>query len=493
VAAPSSATGTLSTSTPPSTNLLAAAPIIYYVSTSGSDANDGLSTNTPFASLAKAGAAATHPGDVIALKRGDTWSSGTAVQISHGGSSGAPIVWDGGLWGSGANAVIQSNANRGPMNMAVVNIIGTSYVTFQNITIDGNNTATFGLVIGGTDNYESYPSRQNAESYITVQDSTIKNCGNGSDQRIALMVRTWNNDMSNITLQRLVIDGSDDEGVAFYPGKSQDGATPAQISNSYLGYSTITNYGRRNSPQGEGLLINNKTMGLVVEHNTIIQGPYGHGPSVAFAANESNTAYYPTGTIVRYNDLRVRDKWAVSIFIGRPITADLYYNKISSATTATDSSGGGVVIWNADYTGAALRFFNNTIYTTGGMGFYSQMTAGADTFINNIVYNTGTNLCLAADRAGLMIHSNNALFRSAGSAMTVVYESGSFDRSTLNTWEPTAVAADPAMTNPGAYDFTLTSGSPAIDAGASLGLSPDFAGTSVPQGRSPDIGAYEWK
>jgi hypothetical protein len=41
-------------------------------------------------------------------------------------------------------------------------------------------------------------------------------------------------------------------------------------------------------------------------------------------------------------------------------------------------------------------------------------------------------------------------------------------------------------------DFNLQSTSPCIDAGAEVQLSSDYAGTVVPQGRKPDIGAYEY-
>jgi len=41
-------------------------------------------------------------------------------------------------------------------------------------------------------------------------------------------------------------------------------------------------------------------------------------------------------------------------------------------------------------------------------------------------------------------------------------------------------------------DFQLSSNSPAIDAGANVGLTRDFADTAVPQGSAPDIGAFEY-
>lgn len=47
--------------------------------------------------------------------------------------------------------------------------------------------------------------------------------------------------------------------------------------------------------------------------------------------------------------------------------------------------------------------------------------------------------------------------------------------------------------DPAKGDYRLKAGSPAIDAGADLGYKRDLAGTPVPQGKAPDIGAYEFK
>lgn len=45
--------------------------------------------------------------------------------------------------------------------------------------------------------------------------------------------------------------------------------------------------------------------------------------------------------------------------------------------------------------------------------------------------------------------------------------------------------------DPARRDYRTRPGSPAIDAGTDVGLKEDFAGTRVPQGQAPDIGAYE--
>ena len=39
--------------------------------------------------------------------------------------------------------------------------------------------------------------------------------------------------------------------------------------------------------------------------------------------------------------------------------------------------------------------------------------------------------------------------------------------------------------------FKPKTGSPAIDHGATLPYTQDYAGTTIPQGKGPDIGAFE--
>ena len=53
-----------------------------------------------------------------------------------------------------------------------------------------------------------------------------------------------------------------------------------------------------------------------------------------------------------------------------------------------------------------------------------------------------------------------------------------------------AVNADPRFVS--TTDYHLRGGSPAKDTGASVGLTSDYDGATVPKGAAPDIGAYEW-
>jgi hypothetical protein len=63
---------------------------IYYVSTTGSDSNDGRTQATPFKTLAKVNSLNLGQGDEVLFKCGDTWQ-GEVLEISKSGIQGMPI------------------------------------------------------------------------------------------------------------------------------------------------------------------------------------------------------------------------------------------------------------------------------------------------------------------------------------------------------------------------------------------------------------------
>ena len=76
----------------------------YYVSSSGNDSANGLSSSTPWQSISKVNSSFSgfNPGDRILFKRGDVFYG--TLRISRSGSSGNPITIS--AYGSGANPVI---------------------------------------------------------------------------------------------------------------------------------------------------------------------------------------------------------------------------------------------------------------------------------------------------------------------------------------------------------------------------------------------------
>lgn len=123
----------------------------YYVSTSGNDANNGTSTNTPFRTIGKA-ASVVNAGDVVNV-RGGTYSE--SVFVTRGGTLGNPVTFQN----------YQSE---------VVTLLGPSAsnpgitITVPNVTIDGLRVTGFtegGIALQGMSNSSSYTTIKNCQGY----------------------------------------------------------------------------------------------------------------------------------------------------------------------------------------------------------------------------------------------------------------------------------------------------------------------------------------
>jgi len=121
------------------------------------------------------------------------------------------------------------------------------------------------------------------------------------------------------------------------------------------------------------------------------------------------------------------------------------------------SNGGGTV--GIEVSGSNIALYNNTVSDVNGYGILI-ISGSSNSVRNNIAY-------------------GNAPDFAAGSSVSVA---------------DNLFGTDPMFVNAGSGNFQLQTGSPAIDAGASLSLvTADKIGVARPQGGATDIGAYEWK
>lgn len=78
----------------------------YYVSSSsGNDTNTGLSTSTPWKTVAKVNAAALVAGDSVVFKKGDVWRE--RLTLMKSGTQGSPITYT--SYGTGSNPVLDGS------------------------------------------------------------------------------------------------------------------------------------------------------------------------------------------------------------------------------------------------------------------------------------------------------------------------------------------------------------------------------------------------
>jgi parallel beta-helix repeat protein len=160
-------------------------------------------------------------------------------------------------------------------------------------------------------------------------------------------------------------------------------------------------------------------------------------------------------------------------------------NRIHDITQGMDQRRAGIL-----FAGNNTVVYNNLIYNINTNGTYSGSqsaisgyTGDSNKIYNNtIVNNRGTSIDLASV-------SNTQVSNNVSYGNSVEIASGG-SGTTLTT---NLIGIDPQFVNPAGGDFHLKSGSPAIDAGTTLtSLTTDIAGTPRPQGKTFDIGAYEY-
>lgn len=139
-----------------------------------------------------------------------------------------------------------------------------------------------------------------------------------------------------------------------------------------------------------------------------------------------------------------------------------------------------------------MNYFNNVIVETKKQFAYPKKlfwisdpsSAGAINFQNNIVWlKTGIHFATKTNDTSVLHHTNNIYLISGGGLLGVTTNPTEILASALPLFADTT--GDPA-----AWNFELLPGAVAIDMGADVGLSRDYAGKSI--SGKPDLGIFEW-
>ena len=152
---------------------------------------------------------------------------------------------------------------------------------------------------------------------------------------------------------------------------------------------------------------------------------------------------------------------------------------IANNTFAYNAYRGGLVVWGSRCNNSRIEnniFYENSVNVPSapqGIEFVSSSSVTGVKIRNNIAYATSP---------------GSTVFITPGMTKWVHYtESGN----SVNVSDPRFVHAPATL--PDWPNFSLTAGSPAIDKGLDITtIRADFDGTPRPQGRAPDIGAYEY-
>ncbi len=184
-----------------------------------------------------------------------------------------------------------------------------------------------------------------------------------------------------------------------------------------------------------------------------------------------------TGSIVENCTVTSSDWSLHGLWISGGIDCCVHNNIINMTATSGASLSPGVA---DDDSGTGNMVVNNTIYACTGAAYESPDDETGRVFKNNILYECGYGI--HAGNTGID-HGHNILWEVPAANLIIP---GTDSTYVLNATEGVIdpMLVDPDNPNQLMKDFNLQAGSPAIDAGAYVGL--PF------QGLWPDIGAFEY-
>lgn len=410
--------------------------VTYYVATTGSDSNPG-TVGSPFLTISK-GASVTAPGDTVYIRGGIY--TGTANRIASDAytvPSGTSTGW--GTTDAGAITIKgypgETATIRHPNGTNGIKLVDGSphYLIIQDLTLDGSLSTSVdeGVYIA------------NNSHHIRLQRITAAHYWSGAMQFSAFRVAA-SYDYTFATFIELLDSDISDAGL----DTSDTGHGGPGLNNGYclyalVDYLTIRNTACHDNPGSIGFNIYGDN--VVMERNRVYHNGRVRAGSSKAGINICSAAY--------------GDPAGVGGGPALPCTNWIFRNNL-----VYDNDGPGVQI----YTGATgVKVYGNSIYGNSGYGVLGQYYSSGPIIRNNIIYsNSSGSICdlgfTGSCTGGTATQGNN-------------------------------LTTNPGFTNPGVGDFTITSSSPAFDAGANLSpdLTDDFVGTARPVAAAYDIGAYE--
>jgi len=363
-------------------------------------------------------------------------------------------------------------------NSSNVTVQSSKFWTVQNCELYFGNSATAdgaGVNVNNSDNF-------------TVTDSHVNYAlGDG-----IIVYNSINATVSNNLVEN-VFDGGVNSGG---DGIQVDGNRGANSTDNFKILNNIVS--RPNTSVEKGCIIAQCGQNGIISGNTCTSGKFG----ISLNGSNGVISYnYVTGTGI-YGGIRISRDIDMS-------GMKIFYNIVTN-TVGTGFGCAGITITDdtRDHTGdpvgddkanrSNFLIANNVLYNTYYGISIDQLFSGV--IRNNIVWtDTGFASPLRFKFSGIIPNEtlvvDNNIWQIKGTSSFANF--GSSYYSTLATWQATgydahSTTADPLFANPSALDFSLQSASPAIDAGADLGLTEDYDGTVLPQGGAPDIGAYEY-
>jgi uncharacterized repeat protein (TIGR02059 family) len=506
----------------------------YYISSSGKDTNNGLSSSAPWKTIAKVNASSFSPGDTIFFNKGDTWRE--PLTVSSSGSESAYITFA--SYGAGSAPKILGSEE------VTSWIYDTGNVWYSKNAVDDPYALSrhANIYFKETNGNISWGRAEKVEK----KDLTVEYDWGWISNHIYIYSSTDPNTRysgAEITQREICVDMNSKEYLAFngleiaYSGNwGITGDIPySELSGLIVRNCHIHHIGIKGSVGAYGLSIWYSDM--LIKDNIIhdcgrrlislyLYNQVIHPHDVIIDGNTLYDGYHTSGIDINTNaagswkNIIIRN----NIFYQNTNSIDAVENPtvenifIAEQGTLTGSVS-DVYIYNNIFKNpnyysillehaSSIYIYNNTFYgdnpaaTTLNGGFIGMSGAGSYTIKNNIFYNnishsTNANFrCLAvASTTGTAISDYNLFYKTDESQTLVSWHSTGYASSQWATYKKVSGqdAHSPTPDDPffvSSSDYHLRAGSPAIGTGVNIGLKTDYDGNAFKN--PPSIGAYEY-
>ncbi len=474
----------------------------YYVSTSGNNANNGLSPNSAWQTIQYA-AANVAAGDTVNIL-GGVYNEAVNIPVS-GSATAGPITFQN---YAGQTATIDGTGLGVPGGQyGLINIQSQSFITIQGLEVRNYKTKSakdvpIGIYVSGAGsnlqllnnhihNIETTAKGCNANAlgvafYGTEAPASLNNVtvsGNELDDMMTgcSETMTFNGNVDTFTVTNNLIHDDSNIGVDAI-GFEKVAPDPAydQARNGYIGENTVYNITSQGNPSypkncwcADGIYVDGGT-NIIIERNEV------HNVDLGIEMASEHLGKVTSYVIARSN----------LVYFGN--SAGISIGGYGNGRGGSDN----------------VTIVNNTLYendgqNTGSGEFQIQFHATNNIFENNIVYATSqgllvNNLTKSTPDPAVLNYNVYCSPLPEGSAIFKwvhkIYKGFSaYQAATGN--DADSYYADPLFLNGVTPDLQVEPNSPAVNAGINLGPQVvgtlDFAGNPRVQGSNIDIGAYE--
>ena len=325
----------------------------YYVATGGSDANNGTSTTTPWATISKVNSQTLAPGDTVKFSCGNSFSG--TLTLSQSGTSAAPVTIDSYGCDSASGIgfpVIQAGSGSG------ISATDVQYITVQNLVVAGLGVwSTTGTFSGNTG------------SGVVFTNDLANNA-----------------QLSGITLNHVEAHHFGGYGLVFNGTNASDGFSTVVVSNSQFHDNVVGGaafLSAQNSPPTTAWSHNNVTITQSNFYNNAGQTSLASESAYGLFMQSANVVLVDTCTLSNNGQFAPTSVMAAgaTFFNVKGLTLQ---NSVASLNGSPLQGAYGVGFRLDGGLDTAIVQWNTTFFN-GAAGIYVTTRAGAATARNSII------------------------------------------------------------------------------------------------------------